>query len=179
MPGGVTHYKFYKASMPIAFLAGLYFLWFYSVLLGLMYLIGYFIFGRYVDGDWDSVTATGAEGRIMNELKFFGYPIFAVSSFYGAIFRKRHRHFITHFPYFSTAIRLFIFIFFWYWVLLFLGSIHFELWQLEVGIGLWFGLGNADVVHYWADFFFQEDGEESNGLRFGNKFLKIFNRRKQ
>lgn len=92
-----------------------------------------------------------AEGRMVNELPGIGHILYGISSAYGSFFRKYHRSFITHFPVFSTAIRL-----------LYVGFIPFILgdyyginfigngWHM-FHLGFWAGLSQADGIHWFLD----------------------------
>lgn len=103
---------------------------------------------------------SASESRAVNELKILGYPLFGISSMYGAIFRRKHRSFLTHFPVISTLIRL-LFVFGW-WVpfLYWKGIIIYEPWQLEAFIYALWGLSQADLIHYLADMIWLEDGKK-------------------
>ena len=83
----------------------------------------------------------------MNELKITGYVLYGISSIYGAIFRRFHRKWITHFPGVSTVIRL-------AFILLPIGVLWPGLLDYPVVlIGVWFGLSIADALHYLIDKF--------------------------
>ena len=150
-------------------------------LAGLSHFMGYSLH-RYVENDWDCVVMTASESRAVNELKIFGYPIFGISSMYGAIFRKKHRSFLTHFPVVSTLIRL-LFLFGWWLIPLYLlGKIVYEPWHLKVFVyGLW-GLSQADMIHWMADKIWKDDsdkfieenkkGKKINGRRTSSKSRK-------
>lgn len=117
---------------------------------GLGNLVGY-SFHRYCDNDLDLMGVNAAEGRQVNELPIIGHVLFGLSSIYGSIFRKWHRHWITHVPGISTAIRLII-IFILPFSLLdahgvnFIGNGWYKFW-----IGFWTGLSQADGIHWWLD----------------------------
>ena len=150
-------------------------------LAGLSHFIGYSLH-RYVENDWDCVIMTASESRAVNELKIFGYPIFGISSIYGAVFRKKHRSFLTHFPVVSTLIRLFFLLGWWLLPLYFYGKIIYEPWHLKVFVyGLW-GLSQADMIHWMADKIWKDDsdkfieenkkGKKINGRRTSSKSRK-------
>ena len=119
-----------------------------SLLIGVGIFAGYEI-GKYIDPDWDLVTATNSESRMINELPLIGYYLFGVSSMYGAIFRRMHRSFWTHFPAVSTAIRHF-FVF---------GGLGWEIywstldwsWLIFIYIGIFVGNSFSDAIHWFLD----------------------------
>ena len=113
-------------------------------------------FGRWVDSDWDIFGSNNAEGRIVNELPVIGHFLYGVSSIYGSIFRKHHRSFWTHFPGVSTLIRL-VFIFFIPFLLFDYYGINLigNGWHTFY-LGFWFGLSQADGIHYWLDLFYKK-----------------------
>lgn len=88
---------------------------------------------------------------MVNEIPILGHFMYGVSSTYGSFFRRHHRSFWTHFPIFSTAIRL-----------LFVGFVPFILgdyyginfigngWVM-FHLGFWAGLSQADAIHYVLD----------------------------
>lgn len=108
-------------------------------------LFGYGL-GAFFDPDLDQLTITSAEGRIVNDFKILGYIIVGYTTIYGAIFRRYHRSFITHFPGVSTAIRL-VYLFWW---LYFAIDILYD-YEIMVGIGVWIGLSIADLIHFVLD----------------------------
>jgi hypothetical protein len=118
--------------------------------LGVGNIIGY-SFHRWMDNDWDIMGTNNAEGRMVNELPIIGHFLYGVSSAYGSMFRKRHRSFITHFPFVSTFIRI-----------VFVGLVPFLIFDnLSINligngwymfwIGFWVGLSQADGIHYVLD----------------------------
>lgn len=149
MPDGVTHFTYfkkgYKYSIPISLVTG-----YLDTRFGVGYLVGYSL-GRWCDPDWDIMGSNAAEGRMVNEIPILGHLMYGVSSTYGSVFRKRHRSFITHFPYISTLIRL-IFLFIIPFTILdgygvnLIGNGWHTLW-----IGLWAGLAHADGLHWYLD----------------------------
>lgn len=122
----------------------------YDWRLGAGNLIGYSL-GRWVDPDWDLMGTNNAEGRMVNEVPIIGHFLYGISSSYGSMFRKYHRSFITHFPFVSTIIRLF-----------FVGIVPFLIcdnlginligggWYI-IWIGIWIGLSQADLIHWFLD----------------------------
>lgn len=120
--------------------------------IGLGYLAGYSL-GRYVDPDWDLMSANSAEGRIVNEIPILGHFLYGISSSYGSLWRKRHRSVWTHYPILSTGIRL-TFILWLPFVLgdaygiNFIGGGWIWFW-----VSLWLGLSVADAIHLYKDFF--------------------------
>lgn len=143
MPDGTTHHNIWKAGWLVAFPASLYSVTIHHEF-GIGMTIGYAL-GRYIDPDWDIVGTTEAEGRMMNELKITGYLLYGISSIYGAIFRRFHRKWMTHFPGISTAIRM-------AFILLPIGLLWNGVFNFPVVlIGIWFGLSIADGLHYVAD----------------------------
>lgn len=148
MPDGATHYTLWKLGWIASFPASLLFIA-QNHILGLGVLVGYFS-GKYIDPDWDLVSVTAAEGRIMNDFKVIGNVIVGYTTIYGAIFRHNHRSFWTHFPFVSTTGRL-IFLFWWIPILYFQKIILYQDWQLLFGIGFWAGLSFSDAIHWAAD----------------------------
>ncbi len=130
---------------------------YFNPIFGMASLSGYF-FGRYCDCDWDILGTNQAESRAIHELKILGYLIYGISSIYGAIFMRHHRSFQTHFPWFSTLIRL-LFLFWWIPILYWFDYIKFDWWQMWLGLGFWFGLGMSDLPHFLADHIWPEDGK--------------------
>ena len=149
MPAGEIHFQYFKR--------GYYFVVPSSVLLSLWdvkfaigNLVGYSL-GRWIDPDWDLMGTNNGEGRMVNELPAVGHYLYGKSSMYGSIFRKWHRSFITHFPGISTSIRLAFVGYEPFFVgdfvgINFLGGGWHMFW-----LGLWFGLSQADGIHYWLD----------------------------
>lgn len=149
MPAGEVHYKYYKRGYWFIFIETL-FLISLDFKVGLGNLLGYSI-GRWIDPDWDLVTANNSESRMINEIPILGHFLYGISSTYGSIFRRYHRSFITHFPFVSTAIRL-----------LFVGFIPFIVgdnlginfigggWY-KFHLGVWIGLSQADAIHWFLD----------------------------
>jgi uncharacterized metal-binding protein len=167
MPSGEIHYRFYKAGFFTAIPSTIYLLTI-SPSLGLGNLIGYFCH-RWIDNDWDVYGINEAESRAVNELWILGYMIYGVSSSYGAMFRRKHRSFLSHFPIISTLIRL-IFLFWWLPILYWNGAIEYSFWHIQFYTGFLLGLSHADTYHYFADNIWKE---ESDGLEF-----RFLNRKK-
>jgi hypothetical protein len=120
--------------------------------IGIGYLMGYSL-GRYVDPDWDLMSANSAEGRIVNEIPILGHFLYGISSSYGSLWRKCHRSVWTHYPILSTGIRLAFIL----WLPFMLGDaygINFIgggwIW---FWISLWLGLSCADGLHLYFDFY--------------------------
>jgi hypothetical protein len=150
MSDGATHYKYFMQGYKYIAVqtAAMYFCCGSDV--ALFFLAGYST-GRWIDPDWDLAGASEAEGRQLREIPVFGWLLFAVSSFYGGIFRHQHRKPITHWPLLSTAIRL-LFVFaapvaLMWW----LGFPVLSPVWLEMYIWFWIGLSEADAIHYWLD----------------------------
>ena len=149
MPNGLVHYAYYMkgywVEIPLT-LSLVLVDWQFALGNG----AGYFC-GRWIDPDWDILGANNAEGRMINELPIIGHFLFGISSTYGSIFRRYHRSFITHFPFVSTFVRLlfillFPFILGDYLGINFIGNGWHKFW-----IGFWFGLSQADGIHFWLD----------------------------
>lgn len=165
MPNGETHYKFYKVGFITAIPSTIYLTATISPSLGIGNIVGY-ICHRWIDNDWDVYGINEAESRAVNELWLLGYVLYGVSSSYGAMFRRKHRSFLSHFPLISTAIRL-IFVFWWLPILYLNGSIDYSFWHIQFYVGFLLGLSQADTYHYFADNIWEEDSDK---LRF--RFLK-------
>jgi hypothetical protein len=149
MPDGATHYKYfmkgYLVEIPLSVILS-----FWDWQVGLGGLVGYSLH-RYMDNDLDLMGVTAAEGRMVKELPVLGNFMFGMSSIYGSFTRHNHRNFWTHFPFISTAIRLFFFFFFPFIILdaygiNFIGNGWIKFW-----IALWVGLSRADAIHYYLD----------------------------
>jgi len=149
MPDGVTHYKYFKrgylVQIPLSVVMSF---WDWKFALG--NIVGY-SFHRYCDNDLDLMGVNAAEGRQVNEIPILGNFMFGMSSIYGSFFRKHHRHWLTHFPFISTAIRLFFFFIFPFLIMdgygiNFIGNGWHTFW-----LGFWVGLSQADGIHYYLD----------------------------
>lgn len=144
MSSGLVHQRYHALGwvvvLPTSLISCVY-----SPPVGTGILVGYAL-GRWVDPDLDQVGVSSAEGRIINDFKILGYVIVGYTTIYGAVFRRYHRSFITHFPGVSTAIRL-VYLFWW---LYFTINILYD-YQIMVGIGVWVGLTLSDLVHFIVD----------------------------
>lgn len=149
MPAGDVHYKYFKKGyrviipLSVALVCA-------DWKLALGHITGY-SFHRWCDNDWDLTTATASDGRAMRELPLLGNFIFGISSTYSSFFRRTHRKIISHAPFLSTAIRLvFVFIVPFYfldsWGINLIGNGWHLFW-----IGFYFGLSEADTLHYYLD----------------------------
>lgn len=149
MPNGEIHHMYFKrgylVEIPLSVVMS-----FWDWKFGLGNIIGY-SFHRYCDNDLDLMGVNAAEGRQVNELPILGNIMFGMSSIYGSFFRKYHRHWITHFPFISTAIRLFFFFIFPFLIMdgygvNFIGNGWHRFW-----IGFYVGLSQADGIHWLLD----------------------------
>ena len=149
MPDGLTHFRYYKygllAEIPISIS-----LCFLDAQFGVGNFVGYFC-GRWIDPDIDLMGVNAAEGRQVNELPIIGHILFGLSSIYGSMFRKYHRHWITHFPGISTFIRLFIIFILPILALRGYGVRFTENGWNNFWIGVWVGLSQADGIHWFLD----------------------------
>lgn len=152
MPSGEIHYAYFKkgytVEIPISLILCLI-----DWKFALGNILGY-SFHRYCDNDLDLMGTSSAEGRQVNEIPVFGHIMFGFSSMYGSAFRRFHRHWITHFPFVSTLIRLVCFftipfILFDYYGVNLIGNG----WHL-FHIGFWIGLSSADSIHWALDSFY-------------------------
>jgi len=149
LPSGEVHYQAYLkgfyVTIPSSVLVS-----FVDWKVGAGTLVGYW-FHRYCDNDLDQMGVNSAEGRQVNELPIIGILFFGFSSMYGAVFRRYHRHWITHFPIISTLIRI-IFLFWCPFLILdgygvnFIGNGWWKFW-----LGFWSGLSIADGIHWKLD----------------------------
>jgi len=149
VPSGVVHYHYYKRILVVVVPASIGIM-FINLYAGMGFLSGYF-FHRWCDNDWDIMGASSSEGRMVNELPIVGHFLFGISSTYGSVFRKTHRKFVSHFPFFSTLIRL---MFLGVPIFFFLKSFDFDFMQEWFQLGLlffWLGLSFADSIHYLLD----------------------------
>lgn len=156
MPPGFVHYRFFLSGYIIEIPEAIY-LSFVNPIAGISHLAGY-SFHRYCDNDWDILGTNKAESRAIHELKIIGYLLYGISSVYGAIFMRHHRSFQTHFPLFSTLIRL-IFIFWWLPVLWYINKWPIYQWELTFTFFFVLGLSQADMIHFFADHLWPEDGK--------------------
>lgn len=142
MPSGKTHYELWKVGwtiVPAVFMACP------TNWSAVGSIIGYGLIGQFVDPDLDLVGITSAEGRMMRKLPLIGGLFVAYWTFYGFLFRGKHRSFWTHSLFVSTAIRfLYMFWFFWY-----LG--WWSPWLVEFMTGVYFGMSTSDAIHSIAD----------------------------
>jgi hypothetical protein len=149
VPDGSTHYHYFKKGYYWVIPSSLVLIsleWRF----GLGNLLGYSLH-RYIDNDLDLMGVNSAEGRQVNELPIIGHVLFGLSSIYGSIFRKWHRHWITHFPGISTIIRLVVIFILPFMVLdgygvNFIGGGWWKFW-----LGIWIGLSQADAIHWFLD----------------------------
>ena len=158
MPGGEIHHKLWKGGFLFSLPASIYLI-IKEPLAGFGFFIGY-CFGDFIDPDWDLMGATNAEGRVV-KIPIVGWLIYGISSVYGAIFRKHHRSFITHFPLVSTIIRI-IFVFFWIPLLYYFKIFTYQKWQGLIYLWFWFGLSFADGLHWGADMLFSDIKKSKN-----------------
>lgn len=149
MPSGEVHYKHYMRGylfqIPLSMFLSV---WDWKFALG--NICGY-TFHRYCDNDLDIMSVNNAEGRQVNEIPILGHFMFGISSTYGSIFRRKHRSFWTHFPFFSTIIRLFFF-----FIIPFILFDYFGVNLIGNGwhmfhLGFYTGLSQADAIHWWLD----------------------------
>ena len=149
MPDGKFHFSEYKKFAWLTILLSLPLL-LVEPLVGVGCVFGYFILGRYITPDLDHRNFTSDEYRMMRELKFFGSLLAGLFQPYGYLFK--HRSFLSHFPFISTLIRLI-----WLlgvpvgilWVYVDNGA-RFNI--MLFGLGVWVGLGIADLIHWFFDF---------------------------
>jgi len=152
LPAGVVHFQYYKKFFLLAFGIGCG-LMVYNFFIGLGFLIGYFVIGRYCSPDNDLIGMNLDDGRLMRELKIFGAIIVMWMTLYayiGQIFGG-HRSKFSHSYFFSTAIRIiWIFgipLFIWYWNYL---PITNEI--LFTFLGIFLGNSMSDGIHIYLDF---------------------------
>lgn len=154
MPDGLKHYEYFKKGyffeIPFSIFISL---WDWKFAFG--NLVGYSL-GRWIDPDWDVLTANNSESRMIKELPILGSFLFGISSTYGSLFYRRHRGFFSHFPVISTLIRL-IFVFGIPFVILdekgfnFIGNGWVWFWT-----GVWIGLSQADGIHWFLDLTYKD-----------------------
>jgi uncharacterized metal-binding protein len=160
MPDGIHHENVWKAGAIVAIPATLLAVVTVDYRFALGLLAGYGM-GRYFTPDLDQVTVTTSEGRLMNDFKILGYVIVGYTTIYGAMFRRWHRSFITHFPVISTAIRL---VFLFWWIIFFYrrGWLVFGIDDLYIGAGILFGMSMADSMHWLSDTWFSNSEDSGN-----------------
>ena len=145
MPTGEIHHKAWKVGWLSIIPTGIIGAWYIHPVVGAGILVGYTL-GRWCDPDWDQITITNSESRIVNDFKIVGYVLVGYTTIYGAVFRRLHRSFFTHFPFLSTGIRL-VYLFWW---LYFFIPVLYD-WQIVFGISVWIGLSAADTIHWFLD----------------------------
>ena len=151
MSDGYTHTVYWKRGMFFFFPANLAIVYI-NPIAGVSSYFGY-LFHYYSDNDDDLPGVSKADGRTMN-IPVIGPFLFGIKSMYGGDNRKRHRKARTHIPFYATAFRL---IFYFWWILpllIYLNMFHgfqFDWWQLQIIGGFWFGLSEADSIHYMLD----------------------------
>lgn len=110
-------------------------------------VIGYDVVGRFCTPDWDQVSMTKDEGRMLNEIWIIGPILVGISTIYGGYFRRHHRSFITHFPFISTSLRYLLM--FWYPILLIYEYKSF--WGMYLLLGMFIGTSLSDTIHAYLD----------------------------
>jgi len=147
MPDGKTHDNLWKYGQALAYPAGVL-LSMSDWHIGLGAFTGYLI-GRFITPDADLVGITHGEGEIMRRFGCLGGLLVSYYTFYGFIFRGKHRSFWTHGLLISTAIR---FIYTFWWLAWFLYN---KEWLTDVvylyGFGIFIGMAMADIIHILAD----------------------------
>lgn len=161
MSKGVVHYKYYKKFrivfllIAVIFLYPSYFIYkdlLISIVFFLSIITGYYFIGNYVDPDFDLISITYGEGRMMRDFKVIGkllYIYWVPYAFICQIFGG-HRSWFSHGIMIGTIFRLmYLLIPFWIWFF-YTGQ---DLYELEIVgfLGLWFGLGVADFIHIYLD----------------------------
>jgi uncharacterized metal-binding protein len=155
---GEHHYIAWKFVwifvIPISILSGIgIYYWesnvYYGIIFTAFILIGFFL-GRWISPDWDQISTTSDEARMVKEIPVLGIVLYAFSSVYGAIFRSMHRSWITHFPGLSTILRL-LFLFWWVIALYVIGIIEYQDWQWYLYMGVFCGLTISDLLHTFLD----------------------------
>jgi len=154
MPDGEFHHNIWKAGAIVAVPASIATVALIDWRMGLAMLGGYAL-GRWIDPDLDQVSITSSEGRMINEFKILGHVLAGYWTIYGAMFRRNHRSFITHFPVVSTFGRL-VFQFWWVWFLYRRFNWTFDTGHAMAWCGLLMGLSIADGLHYVADTWFSD-----------------------
>jgi len=119
-----------------------------EILIGIGIFTGYEM-GKYVTPDWDCITATEDESKMMNELPVIGHFLFGVSSMYGSVFRRRHRKWETHVPVVSTFGR-YLLLFWWIWYQIYISTLDWY-WLIFIFIGMFIGTSISDFIHWYAD----------------------------
>jgi len=150
MPPGFVHYRNWKAGWIVTTIASALFLYLENWYVAIGLIVGYGL-GYWLDNDLDQISITSAEGRML-KIPILGWFLVAYSSFYGAIFRNHHRSFWTHFPIFSTAIRV-VYFFWWIGLLYHYQWITFQDWHVLFYGSAFAGLSFADYIHWFADTF--------------------------
>lgn len=111
-------------------------------------LLGY-LYGAFIDPDMDIVGMTQAEGRLMRKLGIVGGLLVAYWTFYGYLFRKKHRSIWTHGPVLSTVIR-YGYQFWLPWIYIYNSTVDLS-WLIFIFIGMFIGTTLSDTIHFAAD----------------------------
>ena len=143
MPSGEIHYKYWKRGWTAQGLISIG-LMFVQPFVALGSIVGYFL-GQWLDPDLDIVGMTNAEGRML-KVPILGALAVAYWTFYGALFRRKHRSVWTHGYILSTGIRYG----YSFWWLYFVIPVVYD-WMMYSLIGIFIGLCLSDALHIWAD----------------------------
>jgi hypothetical protein len=165
MSKGIVHHEYYKKSWPfVPFIAvgasGLSYYFMKNPLFSLLLLcsipLGYWI-GNYIDPDFDLISITYGEGRMMRQLGILGKILFVFWMPYAFICQIfGHRSVFSHWPVISTFFRL-LYFFIPFWIALFYWKWDIWDWEIVIFIGLLIGLSIADSVHWFLDIFPKEE----------------------
>lgn len=160
MPEGIHHDRVHLAGWVVILPSALYATTIHFEVTAVLILS--YAMGRYLNPDADIVGMTYADGLAMRHFKIFGNAWVAYWTFYGAVFKNRHRSLWTHFPFISTAIRM-VYLFWW---LYFIPIVWYD-WQLVLIAVWWFGLSLSDIGHYVSDMWFSNSNQKL--IIFGKK----------
>lgn len=152
MPSGETHLKGWIVGWGISAPTSIFIYSQYPVI-GISTMAGYSL-GLILDNDADQIAITKSESRAL-KIPVLGWVWVGYWTMYGAIFRRMHRSFWTHFPGVSTGIRL-IYLFLPLTYFLYTGKIIWKDWYSDVIFGLWIGLSISDGIHWLFDLFVKD-----------------------
>lgn len=149
MSDGKTHFAAWKMFLPVVAGVSVGIAMKYPII-GVGNAVGY-LMGAVMDGDLDQIGLSSAEGRAMRSAGFIGVLWVMYWMPYAYVFP--HRSSWSHFPYFSTALRLaYLFVPF-IGIAYYIDVLHYIKNPLIIMglLGVWNGLSWADTVHYILD----------------------------
>ena len=133
-------------------------------------VVGYAL-GMILNPDADQPSITYADGIAMRHLGFIGALWVGWWTVYAVVFKSMHRHFLTHFPFVSTAIRM-VYMLWWLYLL----DIDWNWGSVSALVGMWIALSASDMGHFLSDLWFSDSENSyqnlSNNRRKSTKIRK-------